>query len=53
MTQIINIESFDGHDPAVLVWQEAFMEAAKVVPDAVEAIAKKLGCTVLLGDQAA
>ena len=53
MSQIINIESFGDHDPAVLVWQEAFKEAAKVVPDAVEAIAKKLGGTVLLSDQAA
>lgn len=52
MTQTLTIESFSEIDPAVLIWQEAFREAAELVPSAVEAIAKKLG-SVLLGDQAA
>lgn len=52
MTQTLTIESFAGQDPAVLMWQEALAETVKIVPEAVDAVAQKLG-GLLLNDRAA
>ena len=46
MTQIMNIETFGGEDPAVVTWREAFASAVDVialVPETIEAVADTVG----------
>ncbi len=50
MTQITNIESFGSEDPAVTAWREAFIETARVIPDAIETVTKRIGDFLLKND---